>query len=149
MCFSPFLQLWVTSCVCLLYLVYLLKESRLPEVAASIQVFSVMLPACCVHAMQFVPSRSSHVRPVVRVDSTCVHLQVYLQQSSHSTSCPSDLKQTDNLRQPFAASLSQTSTNRNELTVSCALETRDPSVFFPAGWFYSFIAITIGYNRPF
>lgn len=44
-CFILSLQLCETSCVCLLYLVYLLQESRLPAAALSLQIHSVRPPS--------------------------------------------------------------------------------------------------------
>lgn len=66
------------------------------------------LRACCVRVMQFVPSLSNSVWPAVRIDSTCVHLLVYLQQSCHSTLVLSDLNQAEKWRQALAAYLSKT-----------------------------------------
>lgn len=108
------LQLCETSCVCLLYLVYLLQESRLSAAAPShhihlsepchhqedsmsslgititgstarplhveggvyvaVCVFSVHVAICSISF--------SSIWPVVHVDSTCVHLLVYLLQES-------------------------------------------------------------------
>lgn len=100
-----------TSCVCLLYLVNLLQESRQPAAAPSFHIHSVRPPSLpgglqvclrisrrwvysqvtfswswcvwlCAHVEQFVPSLSSSIWPVARVDSTCVRLLIYLLQES-------------------------------------------------------------------
>ena len=107
-CVSSFCE---TSCVYLLYLVNLLQESRQPAAAPSFHIHSVRSPSLpgglqvclrisrrwaysevtsswswcvwlCVHVEQFVPSLSSSIWPVVRVDSTCVRLLIYLLQES-------------------------------------------------------------------
>lgn len=102
---------WNQLCVCLLYLVNLLQESRLQAAVPSLHIFSgwptsspgelhvcskyadtgftdrsLSVEACLyglVFTMStFVPSLSSSFWPVVCVDSTCAYLLVYLLQES-------------------------------------------------------------------
>lgn len=141
----PSLQLCETSCVCLLYLVYLLQEGRLSAAALSLYIHHIQtsiiarrttclphelwlldlqlghfllkvvrmcLRASSLHIQPFVPSLSALsdqlcvlTLPVFISWSTCSRRAGCQQQSSHSASVLSELKNSEKLRQALAASL--------------------------------------------
>lgn len=130
LCVCVSLYLCETSSACLPYLVYLLQESMAASPSrhicsvrdrhhcqeVRIHVHGWVIPSWrwCVRVpvRPFVPFLSSSIRPVVQVDSTCVHLLVYLLHREpdsmwrHRHSIL-DSKQDEKSRQTLVASLTE------------------------------------------